>query len=128
MTAFTIPFERVGSGPAKARVTLGLFPTKNGWEIPAHLNLGGWNECPEAAAHVRLMKRWSEEYGAELVGVNGDTVEMLAHRPPQTREDALRLAGEQFLYCEDIVIQGTQTLETLAAGLLGNKIWFFWGD
>jgi hypothetical protein len=30
MTNFTIPFERVGEGPPKSKVTLGLFPTKHG--------------------------------------------------------------------------------------------------
>jgi hypothetical protein len=32
------------------------------------------------------------------------------------------------MYCEDIVIQGTQTVENLAAGLLGNNLWYFWWD
>jgi Domain of unknown function (DUF4253) len=128
MTRFTIPFERVGEGLPKPNVTVGLFPTKHGWEVPAYLNFGGWNECPEPAGHVVMMKHWFDEYGAELVGMNGDTVEMFATRPPLTRSGALKLAEEQFLYCDDIVIQGTQTIEALGAGLLGNNIWFFWWD
>jgi hypothetical protein len=128
VTRFTIPFERVGSGPPKAKVTIGLFPTKDGCEVPAQLNFGGWNECPDPAVHVRLMRKWFEDYGAELVGMNGDVIEMSVIRPPATREDALRLAEQQFLYCEDIVLQGTETMERLAAGLLGNNVWFFWWD
>lgn len=125
---FTIPFERVGNGPPKAKVTIALFPTKHAWEVPAFANVGGWNECPEPAGHVVMMRHWFEQYGAELVGMNGDTVEMNATRPPQTREAALKLAKEQYLYCEDIVVQGTQTIEALAASLLGHNIWFFWWD
>ncbi len=128
VTGFTIPFERVGSGPPKAKVTIGLFPTKNGWEVPAQLNFGGWNECPDPAVHVRIMRKWFEDYGAELVGMSGDVIEMSVSRPPSTREDALRLAEQQFFYCEDIVLQGTETIEMLAAGLLGNRVWFFWWD
>src|SRR5262249_54328128 len=100
----------------------------NPWEVPAILNFGGWNECPDASVHVTMMKRWSEKCGAEVVGMNGDVVEMYAAQPPTTRDEALKLANEQFLYCNDIVIQGTQTIEALAAGLLGNNLWFFWWD
>jgi hypothetical protein len=75
-----------------------------------------------------MMKHWLEAFGAELVGMNGDTVEMFAKRPPSTRQEALELAEEQFLYCEDIVTQGTQTIEALAAGLCGSNIWYFWWD
>jgi Domain of unknown function (DUF4253) len=45
-----------------------------------------------------------------------------------TRKDALDLAREQYIYCSDIVSQGTGTLEALAAGLLGGTAWFFWWD
>ncbi len=128
LTQFTIPFERVGNGPPKEKVAIGLFPTKNGWEIPAHLNLGGWNECPDAVGHVVMMKAWADEYGAELIGTNGDTIEMYATSPPSSREDSFRLAQQQYLYCEDIVSQGTQSVIALAAGLLGNNIWYFWWD
>jgi len=75
-----------------------------------------------------MMKAWSQDFGAELVGMNGDTVEMYAKHPPSTRSEAIKLAEQQFLYCEDIVLQGTETIEVLAAGLLGNNIWFFWWD
>lgn len=128
LKSFTIPFERVGLGPPKPKVTIGLFPVKEGWQVPAYVNFGGWNECPDPDGQVLMLKRWHERYGAELVGMSGDVVEMFVTRPPGTREEALTLAEEQYLYCEDIVIQGTQTIENLAAGLLGNNIWYFWWD
>jgi hypothetical protein len=92
LTQFTIPYDGLKSKRPKDKITIGLFPTMNPWELPAYLNFGGWNECPDPSAHVRLMKRWYDEYGAELVGMNGDEVEMYATRPPITRQDALRLA------------------------------------
>jgi hypothetical protein len=74
------------------------------------------------------MKYWQERYGAEVVGVTHDVVEMLISRPPRTRAQALELAREQCLYCSDIVLQGTNTLDVLAASLLDGTTWFFWWD
>ena len=78
--------------------------------------------------HVALMRYWHEKYGAELMTLTRDVVEMSVARPPMTREDALELAKEKFLYCQDILTQGTQTLERLAAEHLGCPVWFFWWD
>jgi len=125
LKSFTIPMER---GRPKPAVTIGLFPVKDGWQVPAYFNFGGWNECPAPDGHVLMMKYWQEKYGAELVGMNGDVIEMYVTRPPSTREEALALAEEQYLYCEDIVLQGTETIQNLAAGLLGNHLWYFWWD
>ena len=128
LTSFTIPLEHGRQRLPMPKVTIGLFPVKDGWQVPAYLNFGGWNECPDPVGHFLMMRKWHEKYGAELVGMNGDVIEMFVPRPPGSREEALVLAEEQYLYCEDIVVQGTQTIESLAAGLLGNHIWFFWWD
>jgi len=92
------------------------------------LRFGGWNECPSPEVHVALMRLWQERFGAEVVGITRDVVEMRVERPPTNKVDALRLAKQQYLYCQDIVDQGTQTLESLAAVLLGGTSWFFWWD
>jgi hypothetical protein len=75
-----------------------------------------------------MARRWHGQYGAEVIGVFPDLLEMRVARPPLTQEDALDLAKEQYLCSNDIVIQGTQTLQALAAGLLGGTAWFFWWD
>ncbi len=116
------------SGEPLPRIHLGLISTPSSWQAPAFLRYGAWNRCPSAAEHVALFKFWGEQYGAEVVGIAGDVVEMKVARPPTAREDALVLAAEQYLYCEDIVTQGTETLQRLAAGLLGGTVWFFWWD
>lgn len=57
-----------------------------------------------------------------------DVVEMLVECPPSKKIDVLKIAKQQYLYCQDIVGQGSHTLEVLAAGLLGATSWFFWWD
>jgi hypothetical protein len=119
---------QVLSGQPKKNVLLALFPTPRSWETPAHMRYGGWNECPPAPVHVALHKRWHQAFGADIACMSSDVIECTVARPPATREAALALAREQFLYCPDIVHQGTQTLESLAATLLGARTWYFWWD
>lgn len=110
------------------RVHIALIPAANGWEAIAHLKWGGWNDNPSAEYHVAALKAWHEHYGAELVGLNSDTMNLRVARRPASREDALDLAREQYLYCADIVDQGVETLSALAATLEANDWWFFWWD
>ena len=112
----------------KEQVLLGVFPTGNSWEVPAFLQHGGWNDCPEAHVHVALHRRWSRNFGSDIVSVTNDVVECCVERPPSTREEAMVLAREHFLYCTDIVNQGYGTVEALAAVLLKSKYWHFWWD
>jgi hypothetical protein len=124
---FTIPCDILTKKPHE-RVLLALVPASVSWEVPAYLNFGGWNDCPEPPVHVAFLKRWHEAWGAEVVGIAGDVVEMEVARPPKDRAAALALAREQFLYCADIVHQGVGSLEALGAILLGGKVWYFWWD
>jgi hypothetical protein len=124
---FTIPYDVLTKEP-HPRVHIALVPTLHGWEAPAFLKFGSWNACPHPQHHVAILKDWHTRYGAEVVGITHDIVEMLVARPPRNREQALLLAREQYLYCEDIVDQGTRTLDALAATLRGGKSWYFWWD
>ena len=112
----------------KPSVFIGLFPTPDPWKAPAYVNQGGWNENPDADLHVALHKRWAHKFGSRIVCMSSDVMECTVEHPPSTRTAALELAREQFLYCTDIVHQGTETLEGLAATLLDANTWYFWWD
>lgn len=112
----------------RASVRVALVPTAASWEVPLHLCFGGFNSCPPSVQHASLLRRWSEEYGAEVFSMSGDTFEMLVTRPPQTRGQAMTLAREQSLYCDDIVSQGVGSVGNLAAALWKAPSWFFWWD
>ena len=101
---------------------------EDSWQLPAHLAFGGWNECPVAEVQCALWKRWQETYDAHIVAVCGDVVQARVNNPPKTQEAAMKLAWEQYLYCNDIVDQGTGTLSELAALLLNGDVWYFWWD
>ncbi len=124
---FSIPHD-ILTGAFHDAVTLALVPAKESWEVPAFLRFGGWNDCPEPEEHVCMLKHWHGAYGAEVVGISGDVIEMWVAQPPASRDAALAVASEQYSYCPDIVDQGTETLEGLAATLLDGPTWYFWWD
>ena len=118
------------SGGFQKEVVIGLSPASvdRWWETAAHLRFGGWNDCPSPAVHVMLHKLWSEKYGARLVTMAFDTIELSIERPIKSREEALEVAQLQYEYCNDIIDQGAETLENLAASLIGATTWYFWWD
>jgi hypothetical protein len=124
---FEVDRPRQPPGPHK-QVIVALLPTADPSEVAAYLRFGGWNRCPRPQVHVAFARRWNAAYGARVVVNTADVVEFRVRRPVATRDDALRLAREHYVYCEDIVVQGTETIERLAAELLGATAWFFWWD
>jgi hypothetical protein len=118
---------RRGKRPA-TDIHIVLVPTDDWTTVPAHLRWGGWNACPAPEYHIAALRSWRDRFGAELVGLASDTMNLRVTRRPQTRPEALDLAREQYLYCSDIVDQGVGTLSALAAALMENDWWYFWWD
>jgi hypothetical protein len=114
-------------GPKK-KVYVALFQADDWTTIPAHLHYGGWNACPQPEYHVAALRSWRDRYAAELVGLSFDRMDLRVARRPQTRSEALDLAREHYIYCNDIVDQGLGTLSKLAACLMANDWWEFWWD
>jgi hypothetical protein len=113
------------TGAPKKTVILALFPTTAAWQVPAHLCYGGWKACPPPAVHVALNHKWHQDFGSVIACMSGDVIECTVARPPGTRDAALALALEQFLYCPDRVHEDAGSLEGLGAALLGAGTWHF---
>ena len=121
-------YVNVLTGEPKDEIYIALIPVKQAWQIPVYLKIGGWNDCPSAAEHAAIFKYWQHHYGAKVAAIAGDVIEMEVENPPKTKEEALKLAEQQFIYCPDIVYQGTETISALASTLLNGTVWFFWWD
>jgi Domain of unknown function (DUF4253) len=115
-------------GTPLARAHLVIIPTDDWTTIPAYLRWGNWNACPAPEYHVAALRSWRERFGAELVGLSPDVMNIRVRQKPKTRAEALDLAREQYSYCSDIVEQGVGTLSALAAALMENDWWYFWWD
>lgn len=109
-------------------VQIVLVPTHDWTEVPAHLRFGGFEMNPPPESHSAAFRSWRDRYGAELVGMSFDTLNLRIATRPASRDEALTLAREQFRYCRDIVDQGVGTLSNLAAGLMADDWWYFWWD
>ena len=82
----------------RPKVHIGVVPTDDWTTIPAYLRWGGWNECPAPEHHVAAMRAWRDRYGAELIGMSIDTINMRVAAKPKTRTEALALAREHHIY------------------------------
>jgi hypothetical protein len=116
------------TGAPLEKVLIVTLPTDDSSTIPAYLHWGHWNGCPAPEYHVAALRSWRERFGAELVGLSHDVMNVRVKSRPSTREAALDLAREQYVYCSDIVDQGVQTLSALAAVLMESDWWYFWWD
>ncbi len=109
-------------------VMIAAVPTTDPTEIPAFLRFGGWNENPPPEWHVAALRHWRDQYGAQLVGLSSDVMNVRVSSRPENREAAIDLAFVQFEYCSDIVTQGFGNIAPLAAHLMNDDWWYFWWD
>jgi len=126
-SGLTVAYE-IRTGRPRPKVYIALIPTNDSTAIPAYMHWGNWNECPSPAFHVAALRSWRARYGAELIGLGADTINLRVSRKPATREEALELAREQHVYCSDIINQGVGSYRALAGGLMAHDWWFFWWD
>ncbi len=105
-----------------------LLRVEHSYEVPAYLGFGGWNDCPAAELQVAVLREWGSEYHTRPACITGDVLECVVINRPQTEAEAMKLAAEQWIFCEDIVSQGTQSVRKLAMEIWRSPTWFFWWD
>jgi hypothetical protein len=120
--------KNILNGKIKPEIHLGIASIEEPWHLPAMLKYGAWNDCPGAEIHCAFHRQWQGEFGAQIVGVSHDVIECIVKKPPTDRQTAFDLAWKQYWYCADIVDQGCQTINNLAATLLNSPYWYFWWD
>ncbi len=121
-------FTVVSQSGKDATLQLVFCPTKISWQVCAVLCWGNSNDGSNPSNHAAVHKYWGTEYDAELVCITMDTMEFSVTKPPATKEAAMKLADQQYVYCPDLVHQGVETISNLAKTLLNSKRWYFWWD
>lgn len=109
------------------QVTLALVPAAGGWEVPALLAWAGAETIGiDGPAHLAVLHLWHEVYGAELVSLGLDQLELLADRPPVDARGAFELAVQQYAYCPALMDNLVPAIGALAATLLGRHWYLDW--
>lgn len=109
----------------RPEVAVALVPASTSSEAPAWLAFGNWRGCPEPRVHVAVLSRWRERFGAEVVTIGRDTIELRVARPPADRESALALAREQIAYAPALLEDGARSIAEIAASRIGAPVWSF---
>jgi hypothetical protein len=105
-----------------------LIRVEHSSDVAAYLGFGGWNECPEPELHIAVLREWRNEHRAVPACITNDVLECVVMNRRQTEAAAMKLAAEQWIYCDDIVGQGTQSVRKLAMEIWRKPSWFFWWD
>ena len=82
--------------PPEGPFILLLLPIQNGWEALAYLDwfAASCADCGTTIA-MQLLKKWHEQYEADLVCYFGTILQFVVAKPPNTPESAFELAWEQ---------------------------------
>ena len=85
----------------------------------------GWNFDISPEQVIAKLKAWDATFGLRYVGVGFDWVEARFKRQP---DDMAACAAEVYAFCPDVVDQGTDTVEALAAEMKADNTLYLWWD
>ncbi|MFJ8475606.1 DUF4253 domain-containing protein [Kitasatospora sp. NPDC094011] len=110
-------------------VRLGLVPARSGAEA---LAVCGWsgpaNHVGDTAKIAAVLADWERRFGAQVVEVGFDTLQLSVPVPPATLAEALPLAAEHIALCPDQIQHGAPTAAAYAELLVNSHQWYFWWD
>ncbi|TWD81926.1 uncharacterized protein DUF4253 [Kribbella amoyensis] len=119
----------VGELEPAADARLMLARVKRGADLPA---MAGWdgpvNHSTDVAPLLAMLRSWEERFGARVVRIGFDTLDLSIAAPPTTEEHALHVAAEHWAFCPDNIDQGPGSLREYAAAIRGLNSWSFWWD
>ena len=95
-------------------------PRALGWMGPANYDFGGSDQST-------VLRSWEDRFGAVLVGMGFDVMQLVVAAPPTDPVQAELLAREHYAFCPDNVEQGVGSLEEYVPLVMGNE-WYFWWD
>jgi hypothetical protein len=113
---------------AETPMRLGLVAAASGAQALAVCGWSGPANYADTDQVAAVVADWERRFGARVVTVGFDTLDLSVAAPPVTLEHARLVAVEQFACCPDLVWQGTGKLEKLAEQLVGAVNWSFWWD
>lgn len=108
-------------------IHLALVPAAASWEVPALLAWSGAErQGLGGAEHLSILRLWHDAYGADLVSLGLERMELLVERPPEDARSAFELAVQHYAYCPALMDHLAPAIGTLAATMFGRHWLFDW--
>jgi hypothetical protein len=128
--------EQAGADELEAAVLAANGPLRIGLALatcPADALVSvGWtgaaNQDVTPGLLAAVLRSWEERFGATLMHLGFDTMDLLVARPALSSAAAFAVAAEHFAFCADNVRQGAGSIREYAEDLLGATRWSFWWD
>ncbi|GAA1571067.1 DUF4253 domain-containing protein [Actinomadura kijaniata] len=121
--------DRHARAIAARGLSLGLVAVDRGADA---LTAVGWqgalNHNEWTAPLSAVVRGWEDRFGARVIGLGFNTLELSVAAPPVTIRHALQVAAEHWAFCPDILFQGPGTLAGYAEEIRGKHWWSFWWD
>lgn len=114
---------------ASGHYRLGLVRARRAADLPAELGWSGMlNSTQDVAAISAVLRSWEDRFGARLVTLGFDVLELAVAAPPTTIQRALQVAAEHRAFCSYNFTQQPGNLREFAKGLIDVRSWRFWWD
>jgi hypothetical protein len=114
---------------ARRGMSLGLAAVDRGADALAAMGWqGALNHNEWTAPLSAVVRSWEDRFGARVIGLGFNTLELSVAAPPVTIRHALHVAAEHWAFCPDILFQGPGTLAGYAEEIRGKTWWSFWWD
>ena len=108
---------------------LGLVPAGRGADAVA---VAGWsgpvNHAADSGMIAAVLRSWEARFGARVVHVGFDTLDLSIAAPPAPGAHALQVAAEHFAFCPDNIWQDSGPIRAYADRLVDAPCWSFWWD
>ncbi|MFD9688836.1 DUF4253 domain-containing protein [Kitasatospora sp. NPDC059088] len=113
---------------ARPSLRIGLVRADDGAHALAACGWNGTNGHGDTGEIAAVLHSWQHRFGARLVGVGADSLELSVAAPPRSREEALLVAAEHAAFCPDNLFQAEEGLAGYAEELVDAVHWGFWWD
>ncbi|QWF81630.1 DUF4253 domain-containing protein [Amycolatopsis sp. CA-230715] len=114
---------------ARGHYRLGLVETERPADIPALLGWTGMiKSTDDVAALSAVMRTWEDRFGATLIVLGFDALELSVAAPPKNQSRALAVAAEHRAFSLRSFTGQHSNLREFAAALVHNRHWRFSWD
>jgi len=108
---------------------IGLVSVTRPADVPARIGWLGATNYFDGGYVSAMLRSWEDRYGAVLIRIGFDYLEVAVRRPPFTESATRPVVAEQFAFCPDQILQGDfDTVGDYVHSLVGQDAWYCWWD